>query len=64
MMSNAIKDLSVSFSSLIGFEVKFIAHSPTNGIRARVIGSSHGSVIVREGLLRGHNLTPYNHFKN
>jgi hypothetical protein len=28
---------------------------PTNDIRVRVMGSSHGSVIVREGLLRFNN---------
>ena len=30
-----------------------IAHSSTNDIRAKVMNSSHGSVIVREGLLGG-----------
>ena len=41
------------------------AHNSTNDIRAKVMGSSYGSVIVREGLLGGdHNLTPYNHSKN
>ena len=41
-----------------------IAHSSTNDIRAKVMNSSHGSVIVREGLLGDHNLTPYNRSKN
>ena len=41
-----------------------IAYGPTNDIRAKVMGSSHGSVIVRKGLLGDHNLTPYNHSKN
>ena len=36
----------------------------TNSIRANIMGSSHGSVIVREGLLGDHNLIPYNHSKN
>ena len=41
-----------------------IAHSLTNGIRAKVMDSSHESVIVREGLLGDHNSTFYNHSKN
>ena len=41
-----------------------IAHSLTNGIRAKVMDLSHGSVIVREGLLGDHNSTSYNHSKN
>ena len=40
-----------------------IVHSLTNGIRAKVMNLSHGSVIVREGLLGDHNSTSYNHSK-
>ena len=39
-------------------------HDLTNSIKAKVMGSSHGSVIVRKGQLRDHNLTSYNHSKN
>ena len=63
-MLNAIKDLSMSSSSSIGFEVSGTTHGPTNSIRAKVMGSSHENVIVRDGLLGDHNLTPYNHSKN
>ena len=34
------------------------AYYSTNGIKTKVMGSSYGSVIVREWLLRDHNLTP------
>ena len=37
----------------------------SSGIRAKVMGSSHESVIVREAFLGGdYNLTLYNHSKN
>ena len=39
-------------------------YGPTNGISVKVMGSSRGSVIVREELLEDHNLTPYNGSKN
>ena len=52
-MSNVIRDLNVSFSSSIGLRWNGTFHGPTNGIRAKVMGSSHGSVIVNEGLLEG-----------
>ena len=39
-------------------------HDLTNSIRAKIISSSHGSVIVREGFLGNHNLTLYNYSKN
>ena len=64
VMSKAIKDLNVSSSSPIGLRWNNIAYGPTNDIRAKVMGSSHGSVIVRKGLLGDHNLTLYNHSKN
>ena len=41
-----------------------ITHDLTNRIRAKVMVSSHGSIIVKEGLLGGPQLTTYNHFKN
>ena len=53
MMLNVIKDSSMSSSSQIFLRWNGIAHSPTNGIRIKVIGLSHESVIVREGLLMG-----------
>jgi len=53
-MSNGIKDLSVClpYHQLV-LRWNDIAHGPTNGIRINVMGSSHRSVIVREGLLEG-----------
>ena len=50
LRSNAIKDLCplILHQLVIGWIGK--AHGPTSGIRAKVIGSSHWSHIVREGL--------------
>ena len=48
---NAIKDLCPLI--LHRLVVGWIAHSPTNGIKVKVMGSSYGSVIVRGD----HNLT-------
>ena len=35
-----------------------IAYDLTNGIKTKFMGLSYGNVIVREGLLGDHNLTP------
>ena len=64
MMSNAIKIWVCLPHHPLVLRWNVIAHNPTNDIRAKVMNSSHGSVIVREGLLGDHNLTPYNHSKN
>ena len=50
LRSNAIKDLCplILHQLVVGWIGK--AHSPTSGIRAKVIGSSRWSRIVREGL--------------
>ena len=53
MISKVIKDLSVPSLPLMVLRWNDITHSLTNGIRAKVMGLSHGSVIVREGLLGG-----------
>ena len=50
-MSKAKKDLSCLPHQQLVLRWNDIAHSPTNGIRAMVMGSSHGSIILREGLL-------------
>ena len=52
-MSKAKKDLSCLPYQQLVLRWNDIAHSPTNGIRAMVMGSSHGSIIMREGLLEG-----------
>ena len=53
MLSKTIKDLSVFFSLSISFEVEWHNLCLPNGIRAIVMGLTHGSVIVREGLIVG-----------
>ena len=53
MLSKTIKDLNVFFSLPISFEVEWHNLRLPNGIRAIVMGLSHGSVIVREGLIVG-----------
>ena len=52
VMSNAI-DLSVSSHHQLFLKCNDIAYSPTNGIKANVMSSSHRNVIVKEGLLEG-----------
>ena len=52
VMSNAI-DLSVSSHHQLFLKWNGIAYSPTNGIKANVMSSSHRNVIVKEGLLEG-----------
>ena len=52
-MSKAKKDLSCLPHQQLVLRWNDIAHSPTNGIRVMVMGSSHVSVIVKEGLLGG-----------
>ena len=64
MMSNAIKDLSVSSSSPVRFEVKWHSSWSDKWYQSQGHEFKSQSVIVREGLLGDHNLTLYNHSKN
>ena len=53
MMSNSIKKFVCLPHHQLVLRWNGIVHGPTNGIRAKVMNSSHGGVIVREGLLVG-----------
>jgi len=64
VMSNAIKDLSVSSSSPVRFEVKWHSSWFDKWYQSQGHEFESQSVIVREGLLGDHNLTLYNHSKN
>ena len=64
VMLKAIKNLRVSSSSPISFEVKWHSSWSDKWYQSQVHDSSHASVIMREGLLGDHNSTSYNHFKN
>ena len=51
MMLNTIKKFDCLPHHQLVLRWNGIVHGPTNGIRAKVMNSSHGGVIVREGLL-------------
>ena len=53
MMSNAIKDLSVSSSSPIGFDMEWHSSRFDNWYQSQGHGLESRSVIMREGLLGG-----------
>ena len=54
-MSDPIRYLRVFFSLPIGLRLSGIAHNPTSGIRAKIIGSRCRSIIVK--VVGDHNST-------
>ena len=65
MMSNAIKDLSVSSLSPIGFEMEWHNSRFDKWYQSQGHGFESRECHCEVGIVGGdHNLTSYNHFKN
>ena len=63
-MLNAIKDLSVSSLSLIGFEVEWHSSRSDKWYQSQGYGFKSHECYCEGQIVRGdHNLTPYNHSK-
>ena len=61
-MLNAIKDLSVSSLSLIGFEVEWHSSRSDKWYQSQGYGFESHECYCEGRIVRGdHNLTPYNH---